>query len=152
VEWEGEAVKAAEKGARVVIARFGIILGERGGPLSQMIRLFEKYVGGPIGSGKQWFSWIHIDDLARAFEFVLEHPEISGPVNMCSPHPEKLAALLAGAVDRVLIDRMNYMPAVRAFYAAHGLLDALTDSFFRTQSTRLAKALRVRGIRVEIVF
>ena len=66
-------------------------------------------------------------------------------------NPEKLAALLAGAVDRVLIDRMNYVPAVKAFYARHGLLDALTDSFFRTQSARLAKALRARGISVETV-
>jgi len=61
-------------------------------------------------------------------------------------------SLLAGAVDRVLIDRMNYIPALKSFYARHGLLDALTDSFFRTQSTRLAKALRARGIRVETVF
>jgi DNA repair photolyase len=67
-------------------------------------------------------------------------------------NPEKLAALLAGAVDRVLIDRMNYIPAVKAFYARHGLLDALTDPFFRTQSARLAKALRARGIVVEAVF
>jgi len=67
-------------------------------------------------------------------------------------NPERLAALLAGAVDRVLIDRMNYIPAVKAFYARHGLLDALTDTFFRTQATRLAKALRARGIRVEKVF
>ncbi|MCX6571522.1 MAG: radical SAM protein [Candidatus Aminicenantes bacterium] len=67
-------------------------------------------------------------------------------------NPERLAALLAGAVDRVLIDRMNYVPAVKAFYARHGLLDALTDSFFRTQSARLAKALRARGILVETVF
>jgi DNA repair photolyase len=66
-------------------------------------------------------------------------------------NPEKLAAFLAGAVDRVLIDRMNYVPTVRAFYARHGLLDALADSFFRTQSARLAKALRARGIRVETV-
>jgi DNA repair photolyase len=67
-------------------------------------------------------------------------------------NPERLAALLAGAVDRVLIDRMNYVPAVKAFYARHGLLDGLTDSFFRTQSTRLQKALRARGIRVETLF
>ncbi len=67
-------------------------------------------------------------------------------------NPEKLAALLAGAVDRVLIDRMNYIPAVKAFCARHGLLDALSDTFFRTQSSRLAKALRTRGIRVETVF
>jgi len=67
-------------------------------------------------------------------------------------NPERLAALLAVAVDHVLIDRMNYIPAVKAFYARHGLLDALTDAFFRTQSARLAKALRARGIRVEKVF
>ena len=67
-------------------------------------------------------------------------------------NPERLAALLAGAVDSVLIDRMNYVPAVKAFYARHGLLDALTDTFFRTQSARLAKALRARGIRVNKVF
>jgi DNA repair photolyase len=67
-------------------------------------------------------------------------------------NPERLAALLAGAADRVLIDRMNYVPTVRAFYSSHGLLDALTDSFFRTQSSRLARALRARGIRVQTVF
>jgi DNA repair photolyase len=67
-------------------------------------------------------------------------------------NPEKLAALLAGAADRVLVDRMNYLPAVRAFYAAHGLKDALSDSFFRTQSRRLAKALQARGIQVDVVF
>jgi len=67
-------------------------------------------------------------------------------------NPERLATLLAGAVDRVLIDRMNYVPAIKSFYARHGLLDALTDSFFKTQSARLARALRARGIRVERVF
>ena len=67
-------------------------------------------------------------------------------------NPERLAALLAGAVDRVLIDRMNYVPAIRAFYARHGLLDALTDTFFRTQSARLTRALRTKGVAVERVF
>lgn len=67
-------------------------------------------------------------------------------------NPERLAALLDRAVGRVIIDRMNYVPAVRSFYARHGLLDALTDGFFRTQAARLAKALRARGIRVETVF
>ncbi|HOW86952.1 MAG TPA: radical SAM protein [Candidatus Aminicenantes bacterium] len=67
-------------------------------------------------------------------------------------NPERLAALLDGAVDRVLIDRMNYVPAVRALYARQGLLAALTDAFFRDQADRLAKALRARGIAVEKVF
>jgi DNA repair photolyase len=67
-------------------------------------------------------------------------------------NPERLAALLAGAADHVLIDRMNYVPAVRDFYARHGLLEALRDSFFETQAARLAKALRARGVTVEPVF
>lgn len=67
-------------------------------------------------------------------------------------NPERLAALLSGAADHVLIDRMNYVPAVRDFYARHGLLEALRDSFFETQAARLAKALRARGVTVERVF
>jgi DNA repair photolyase len=67
-------------------------------------------------------------------------------------NPESLAALLAPVVDHVFIDRMNYLPAVRAVYARHGLLEFLSDSFFRTQGAILAKGLRNRGIRVKSVY
>ena len=109
VEWEGEALKAGVKGARVVITRFGIVMGEKGGALSQMIPLFRKYIGGPIGNGKQWFSWIHIKDLAEAFAFLLKHPEISGPVNVCSPNPVRNKDL-AKALGKAL-HRPSFMPA-----------------------------------------
>jgi len=109
VEWEGEALKAREKEARVVITRFGIVLGEKGGALSQMIPLFKKYIGGPIGSGKQWFSWIHIKDLAEAFAFLMKHPEISGPVNVCSPNPARNRDL-AKALGKTL-HRPSFFPA-----------------------------------------
>ncbi|NWG03903.1 MAG: TIGR01777 family protein [Syntrophaceae bacterium] len=109
VEWEGEALKARDKGARVVITRFGIVMGEKGGALSQMIPLFKKYIGGPIGSGKQWFSWVHIKDLAEAFAFLLKHPEISGPVNVCSPNPVRNRDL-AKALGRAL-HRPSFIPA-----------------------------------------
>jgi len=100
-EWEGEALKAKERGARVVITRFGIVMGEKGGALSQMIPLFKKYIGGPIGSGKQWFSWVHIKDLSEAFAFLLKHPEISGHVNVCAPNPVRNKDL-AKALGKVL--------------------------------------------------
>lgn len=109
VEWEGEALKAREKGARVVMTRFGIVLGEKGGALSQMIPLFKKYIGGPIGSGKQWFSWIHIKDLSEAFAFLMKHPEISGPVNVCSPNPVRNKDL-ARALGKAL-HKPSFMPA-----------------------------------------
>jgi uncharacterized protein (TIGR01777 family) len=103
LEWEGEALKAKEKGARVVITRFGIVMGDKGGALSQMVPLFKKYIGGPVGSGKQWLSWVHIKDLTEAFVFLLKHPEISGPVNVCSPKPVRnrdLAKSLGKALHR----------------------------------------------------
>ena len=109
VEWEREALKAKDKGARVVITRFGIVMGEKGGALSQMIPLFKKYIGGPIGSGKQWFSWIHIKDLAEAFAFLLKHPEISGPVNVCSPSPVRNKDL-AKALGKAL-HKPSFVPA-----------------------------------------
>jgi uncharacterized protein (TIGR01777 family) len=109
VDWEAEALKAQEKGARVVITRLGIVLGERGGALGQMIPLFKRFVGGPIGSGQQWFSWVHIKDLAEAFVFLSKHPEISGPVNVCSPNPVRNKDL-AKALGRALC-RPSFMPA-----------------------------------------
>jgi uncharacterized protein (TIGR01777 family) len=108
-EWEGEALKAKGKGARVVITRFGIVMGEKGGALGQMIPLFKKFIGGPIGSGRQWFSWVHIKDLAEAFSFLLKHPEISGSVNVCSPNPVRNKDL-AKALGRVL-HRPSFLPA-----------------------------------------
>jgi len=109
LEWEGEALKAKERGARVVITRFGIVMGEKGGALSQMIPLFKKYIGGPIGSGKQWFSWVHIKDLSEAFAFLMKHPEISGPVNVCAPNPVRNKDL-AKVLGKVL-HRPSFMPA-----------------------------------------
>ena len=67
---EAEALKARELGLRVVITRFGIVLGKGGGALGQMAPMFRRFLGGPMGSGQQWFSWIHQADLARAFSFI----------------------------------------------------------------------------------
>jgi uncharacterized protein (TIGR01777 family) len=108
-EWEGEDLKARDRGARVAITRFGIVMGEKGGALSQMIPLFKKYIGGPIGSGKQWFSWVHIKDLSEAFTFLLKHPEISGPVDVCSPNPVRNKDL-AKALGKAL-HRPSFIPA-----------------------------------------
>ncbi len=103
VEWENEALRAEGKGARVVITRFGIVLGEKGGALTQMTSIFQKYLGGPLGSGKQWFSWIHMGDLVGAFLFLMAHHEISGPVNLTAPNPirnEELAKAIGKAMHR----------------------------------------------------
>jgi uncharacterized protein (TIGR01777 family) len=103
VDWEKEAQKASAKGCRVVITRFGIVLGKTGGALGQMIPAFKRFVGGPLGSGNQWFSWIHMEDLLRAFLFVMDTKEISGPVNFCAPNPVRnrdLAKTLGKVLSR----------------------------------------------------
>jgi uncharacterized protein (TIGR01777 family) len=101
VDWEKEANKAGEKGIRVAVTRFGIVLGKTGGALGQMIPAFKRFVGGPLGSGNQWFSWIHMEDLLNAFLFVFENQEMSGPVNFCSPNSVQNRDL-AKALGKVL--------------------------------------------------
>ena len=108
-DWEAEALKARELGLRVVITRFGIVLGRGGGALGQMAPMFRRFLGGPLGSGKQWFSWIHQGDLARAFSFIAEHPEIHGPVNFTAPNPVRNRDL-ARALGRAL-RRPAWLPA-----------------------------------------
>ncbi len=87
VDWEKEAFKACHKGTRVITTRFGIVLGRGGGALTKMLPAFRLGIAGRLGSGRQWFSWIHVDDLVALFPFFLDHPEIAGAVNCCAPHP-----------------------------------------------------------------
>lgn len=84
--WEEEAQKVSAD-VRLVITRFGVILASDGGALPKMLLPFRLYAGGKIASGKQGFSWIHIEDVMQAMQFVIEHPELSGVVNFVSPQP-----------------------------------------------------------------
>lgn len=86
-KWEAEAFKAEEHGVRVVAVRIGGVLEADGGALAQMVIPFKFFVGGPIGNGKQWFSWIHRDDMVGIIKYVLENKSISGPVNATAPQP-----------------------------------------------------------------
>jgi uncharacterized protein len=87
MDWEKEALLAERKGARVAMMRFGVVLGKNGGALAKMIPAFKSFAGGPVGSGDQWFPWIHMDDLISAMVFILENQDIKGPVNFCAPNP-----------------------------------------------------------------
>ncbi|HET8865454.1 MAG TPA: TIGR01777 family oxidoreductase [Gracilimonas sp.] len=87
VKWESESQKASELGIRVVNPRIGVVLEEGGGALEKMIPPFQFFVGGPIGSGDQYMSWIHRTDLCRSFIFALENEQVKGAYNACSPNP-----------------------------------------------------------------
>jgi len=108
-DWEAEAYKAEEKGVRVLTTRFGIILGKGGGALTQMTLPFKFFAGGPIGSGRQWVPWMHVNDLCRAELFLIEHEHIRGPVNFSAPSPVRNVDL-GKAIGKAL-GRPSFMPA-----------------------------------------
>ena len=86
-DWEKEAEKASLYGARVCLIRLGIVLGENGGALLKMTPAFKLGVGAILGNGKQWMSWVHIDDVINAIDFIIHHNELYGPFNITSPEP-----------------------------------------------------------------
>jgi hypothetical protein len=84
-DWEGAAMAAAEGGARVVCLRFGVVLSHEGGALQRMIPFYRAGLGCPLGTGRQWMSWISLEDAVGAIRFALSDPGMSGAVNAVSP-------------------------------------------------------------------
>ncbi|MBD2436357.1 TIGR01777 family oxidoreductase [Nostoc sp. FACHB-110] len=87
--WEAEATKVKDAGVRLVILRFGIVLGD-GGALAKMIPPFQLFAGGPIGTGRQWFSWIHIDDLVNLIVQAVNKSDMEGVYNATAPNPVRM--------------------------------------------------------------
>ncbi|WP_319577348.1 TIGR01777 family oxidoreductase [uncultured Desulfobacter sp.] len=141
-DWEAQAQKAASKGATVAIMRFGVVLGS-GGALAVMSRAFKMFAGGPLGSGDQWFSWIHLDDLARAVFFLMEH-NAQGIYNFTGPVPIRQKEF-AEELGRVL-HRPAFMPAPAFFIRL--FMGQLGASFLCSQKA-LPAALETAGFRFE---
>ncbi|KAI3795455.1 hypothetical protein L1987_38110 [Smallanthus sonchifolius] len=91
-EWEGKAL-GVDKDVRLALIRIGVVLGKDGGALAKMIPIFMMFAGGPLGSGKQWFSWIHVDDLVNLLYEALLNPSYKGVINGTSPNPVRLAEM-----------------------------------------------------------
>ena len=85
-EWEAATRPAAEAGIRTVNLRIGLVLSPKGGALEKMLTPFRLGLGGKIGSGQQWWSWIHVDDIVGAVHYAMHAESLSGPVNLVSPH------------------------------------------------------------------
>lgn len=103
MDWETEALAARKKGARVVCARFGVVLGKNDGALAKMVPAYRLFAGGPLGDGSHWFPWIQMDDLTAAIVFLLKNDAMEGPVNCCSPNPvrnREFAKTLGRALNR----------------------------------------------------
>ena len=102
-EWEAAARRAEEAGIRVVTMRSGVVMSRRGGVLARMLPPFRLGLGARLGSGTQVMSWITLADYAAIVSFLLAHPEITGPVNLTTPHPvtnAEFTSALAAAVHR----------------------------------------------------
>ncbi|WP_336210582.1 TIGR01777 family oxidoreductase [Nonomuraea sp. LPB2021202275-12-8] len=153
--WEAEAAAAGELGVRTVLLRTGLVLSGRGGALGRMLPIFRMGLGAPLGTGKQYWSWISEQDWVHATQHVLENPHISGPVNLVSPTPvtnAEFTRTLGAALRRSTVP----MP-VPAFalalglgeFAREGLLAGhrlqpakLMDSGYGFAHTSLGDALR----------
>ncbi len=102
-DWENAALATAPPGLRVVCLRTGVVLGKGGGSWQQLEKVFKFGIGGPLGSGNQWMSWIHVDDLRAAIVHAVFSGSLTGPLNATSPHPERnrdLTRKLASALHR----------------------------------------------------
>lgn len=142
-EWE-EACAGAEGSARVVKLRIGMVLARSGGALPRMAVPFRLGLGGPLGGGRQYVPWIHIDDLVRAILFILDTPAIEGPVNAVAPDPptQRKFALTLGRV----LHRPAVLPAPR--FALRLLMGEMADLVLAGQRA-VPKALRSHGFRFE---
>ena len=107
--WEAEVARASELGMRAVRLRTGIVLSTKGGALAKMLLPFKLGLGGPLGSGSQWMSWIHIDDVVGGYHFALHHADLSGAANLTTPQPVRNADFTR-ALGRAL-GRPAFLPA-----------------------------------------
>ena len=112
VAWEGESQLAAQAGIRVVTVRIGIVLSQDGGALPKMLTPFRLGLGSPLGSGRQWMPWIHIDDLVSLLLLAAEREDIEGPLNATAPNPATNRDFTK-ALGRA-VRRPTFLPAVPA--------------------------------------
>ena len=89
VRWEGAASEASSSGARVVLLRTGLVAGRGGGFLAPLSRLTRLGLSGPVASGRQWWPWVHVDDVVGLILHALDNERVQGPVNVCTPEPAR---------------------------------------------------------------
>lgn len=153
-EWEGAAAPIADAGVRLVVLRTGVVLSSRGGALAKMLLPFKLGFGGPLGNGRQWMSWISLEDHVRAMEHALLSEEMNGPANLVSPNPvpnAEFAATLGNVLSRpavIPVPRFalelvfGEMANATILASQRALPRALIDSRFSFAHATLEAALR----------
>jgi uncharacterized protein (TIGR01777 family) len=139
-QWEAATSAAAERGIRVVRVRFGVVLSPAGGALAKMLTPFKLGLGGRLGDGRQWMSWIALDDVVRAIHHVMMQENLHGAVNIVAPHPatnQEFTKTLGRVLRRPTIFPM---PAAAARLAFGEMADALLLSSARVHPARLLES------------
>lgn len=108
VDWEQKANRATALGVRVCLARLGVVLEKEVGALPLIVLPYQLFVGGTVGSGEQWLSWIHIDDVCGAILHAIEHTELSGPINLTSPNAKRMKQF--GKIVGRTLNRPHWLP------------------------------------------
>jgi hypothetical protein len=151
-EWEREALRAREFGLRVVTPRIATVLGREGGAMPKMLAPFRLGLGGKFGDGRQWMSWIHIDDLLRLLLFAVENQKVTGALNASSPRPvtnAEFTRTLAAALRRpailpipkIALKLVLGQMANLFFDSLRVLPEATEQAGFRFKQPKLAGAL-----------
>lgn len=140
VEWEGAAEPAARKGIRVVNFRIGIILSGEGGALGKMLTPFRMGVGGKIGNGRQYMSWVALDDVIAAIELALVNDTLGGPVNLVAPEPVTNAEFTKTLGKALSRPTLFPVPQFGVRLAFGEMADALLLSSQRVEPVRLKEA------------
>ncbi|MFQ5418350.1 MAG: TIGR01777 family oxidoreductase, partial [Myxococcota bacterium] len=136
-DWEAAAGGGREHGVRVVQLRLGVVLAREGGALSRMATAFRMGAGGRLGSGRQWFSWIHIDDAVALILSVLADPCYSGPVNATAPEPVRNAELTRALARQLRRPALLPVPA----FALRAALGELSGELLGSRHVTPARAL-----------
>lgn len=139
-KWEEAAQKASKAGIRVATIRLGMVLSLKGGALKKMLLPFKLGLGGPIGLGEQYMSWIGIDDVLAAIQHLLDDESLSGPVNLTSPEPvtnDEFSATLARVLHR---PTLGWMPAFLARRLYGEMADELLLADIRVQPQKLMES------------
>ncbi len=143
-EWEQAADQAASAGIRVVKLRTGVVLGPGGGALQRMLPLFKAGLGGRLGSGRQWMSWINLEDLVELICLALEQPELAGPVNATAPSPVTNAEFTRQLAARLRRPALLPVPAFALRMVFGEMASVLLDSQRVLPQAALAAGFRFR--------
>jgi uncharacterized protein len=138
-QWEA-ASQPLEGKARIAHMRFGVILSKKGGALAKMLPIFQLGGGGPLGSGKQFMSWVALDDVVGALVHVLNHPELSGPFNVVSPNPVTNAAYSSTLGGVLFRPAFAPAPALALQLVLGEMADALLLSSTKVLPVRLQES------------